>query len=227
MRRIAIGDIHGCNRTFRTLLERLAPARGDEIVLLGDLIDRGPDSKGVVDTVMELRQSGVSVVALLGNHEQAFLASLRDPDVLPRWLHPYGGEATAISFGVGYPWDLDETYLNFFREMPLYYEVDGYLFVHAGLDFGVADPLSARESMTLIRHWEDDVNYDWLGERRILYGHTPRPKHLIEGMHRQFPSRRVLCLDAGCVYGAFEEGLGYLTACDLTADTLYFEFKAD
>ena len=70
LRQIAVGDIHGCVKTFRLLVRdelRLTP--NDHLILLGDVIDRGPDSKGVIDEIIALRDLGIRVQVLQGNHE--------------------------------------------------------------------------------------------------------------------------------------------------------------
>ncbi len=69
MRKLAIGDIHGCNKTFKALLDQINLSKDDELTLLGDYIDRGPDSKGVIDTIINLQSSGYQVRALRGNHD--------------------------------------------------------------------------------------------------------------------------------------------------------------
>ena len=70
MRRFAISDIHGCARTFEALLDRIAFTSQDELYLLGDYIDRGGDSKGVLDLIFRFQKEGYAVQCLLGNHEQ-------------------------------------------------------------------------------------------------------------------------------------------------------------
>jgi len=87
MRKIAISDIHGCNDTFQRLLEKLALVSGDELYLLGDYIDRGADSKGVLDTIFLLQQQGLSVQCLKGNHEQMILDAVDgiDDELMDLW----------------------------------------------------------------------------------------------------------------------------------------------
>ena len=75
MRKSAFSDIHGCNRTFSALLDQVAPDTGDELYFLGDYIDRGPDTKGVIDRIWGLEQEGLTVHCLLGNHEQMLMNS--------------------------------------------------------------------------------------------------------------------------------------------------------
>ena len=92
-RLIAIGDIHGCLAALRTILDAIAPGSDDTIVTLGDYIDRGPDSRGTIDSLIHL-QSSCRLVPLLGNHDVMLIDILNgQPDLLPDWLL-FGGNAT-------------------------------------------------------------------------------------------------------------------------------------
>src|SRR4051794_17347253 len=96
-RTIAIGDIHGCSAALDALLDAIAPGPQDTLVTLGDHIDRGPDSRGVIDRLLALAY-GCRLVPLLGNHEELLLAALRDRVALRRWL-TCGGVETLRSYG--------------------------------------------------------------------------------------------------------------------------------
>ncbi|MCS7036293.1 MAG: metallophosphoesterase family protein [Saprospiraceae bacterium] len=220
-----IGDVHGCNQTLATLLKRLQPKAGDKVVFLGDLIDRGPDSKGVVDTVWQLQASGIEVVCLRGNHEQMLLDALDDPYSKEHWLNLNGGQKTLESFGVSAPADLPEKYLDFFRAMPLWYETEGYLCVHAGLNFHRSDPLTDEISIVWIRRWYDHINYEWLGNRILLHGHTPMPLQTIEHQLQSLTQQQYLNLDNGCVYAPTHsaEGYGHLLAFQADTRQLYIQ----
>ena len=98
MRKIAVSDIHGCLKTFKALVEEqvvLNPQ--DELYLLGDFIDRGPDSKGVLDYVMQLDEAGYQVHCLRGNHEDMMLQAVRDREDIGMWLFN-GGQQALDSF---------------------------------------------------------------------------------------------------------------------------------
>lgn len=97
MRVLAIGDIHGCSRAFDTLISAVAPTKDDRIVALGDFVDWGPDSAGVLDRIIELR-SAVYLVTLRGNHEEMMLRARDDPNERALWLR-LGGQATLDSYG--------------------------------------------------------------------------------------------------------------------------------
>ena len=97
-RKIAISDIHGCCKTFKALLNKIKFNSNDELYLLGDYIDRGPDSKGVIDYIWQLQKEGYQVNCLRGNHEQMMLRAAFVENKLDHWMRN-GGETTLFSFG--------------------------------------------------------------------------------------------------------------------------------
>src|SRR5450631_3630226 len=134
-RTFVIGDIHGCAATLRRLVdETLRPVLNDRIYLLGDLIDRGPDSKGVLDFIFELRERGLPVSSVRGNHEEMCLQACDDPYYLGLWA-ANGGLATLESFQADGPGDIPHPYRAFLGSLPLYILLDDFVIVHAGLNF--------------------------------------------------------------------------------------------
>ena len=206
---LAIGDIHGCAKTFRKLLlDGLKIRKSDTLYCIGDYIDRGPDSKGVIDFILELRSKGFKIRTLRGNHEQLMLDSIKGGDAEEQWLSN-GGEETLESFGITSYRDMGPGYQDFFKKTR-YYLVNGpYIFVHAGLNFGPEDPFEDRDAMLWIRYFPVDKRK--LGNRIIIHGHTPAPLEEIVNPERD----DVYNLDAGCVYRA-RPGHGYLVALNLT-----------
>ncbi len=212
-RRFVVPDIHGCARTFRRLVhEVLRLERRDTLYLLGDLIDRGPDSKGVVDEVLRLRGEGFNVRPLRGNHEEMLLNACFDRAMFRVWMLN-GGNATLTSFGVEDPCELPPSYRAFFALLPTHLVLDDYVLVHAGLNFLADDPFSDHEAMLWSR-W-NEVDPARIGGRRLVCGHTPRP--LVAIRHSLATDR--IRLDNGCVYGP-AGGLGTLTALELDTLTL-------
>jgi serine/threonine protein phosphatase 1 len=136
-RTIAIGDIHGCPKALAALVEAIAPGSQDTLVTLGDYIDRGPDSRGVLDLLIALA-GRCRLVPLLGNHEELLLDALRDISNLRRWLAD-GGVDTLRSYGWtrGGPrravadW-IPAPHRKFLAGCRPYHETDTHLFVHAG-----------------------------------------------------------------------------------------------
>ncbi|MFN7115670.1 MAG: metallophosphoesterase family protein [Saprospiraceae bacterium] len=224
MRKIAISDIHGCNATFQRLLEQLSLSQDDELYFLGDYIDRGPDSKGVIDIILDLQQSGNVVRCLLGNHEQMMKDALADVDEedFKIWLIN-GGDETLRSYMVNGKPRIPDHHYDFFDNLELYCEVDEYIMVHAGLNFEMPLPLTDEFSMLWIRDWYPDLNRHWLGERIIVHGHTPMPKVDIENQFTHLEKFPVLNIDGGCVHKGKRRGVGYLVAFDLTNRELYFQ----
>jgi serine/threonine protein phosphatase 1 len=192
----AIGDIHGCLVKLMAMMERLdVDSEADTLVFIGDYIDRGPDSRGVVDFVLDLRRTLHHVVCLLGNHEQMLLNYyLLGKDRELYFLN--GGHATIRSYGrietpEGMKMDIPDAHLDFFRSLEPYYETDDYIFVHAGLRPGV--PLDAQALDDLL--W---IRYEFIQSRQdfgkiVVFGHTPLPKPLIE--HNK------IGIDTGACYG--------------------------
>lgn len=221
MRRFAISDIHGCSRTFESLLERLSLEKTDQLFLLGDYIDRGPDSRGVIDRILALQEAGQQVHCLRGNHEQMLLNALADKRHLAVFM-TNGGMETLLSFGVERPGFVPEKYLSFIKDLPLYLEIPDYLLVHAGLNFKLQDPLQGENEMIWIRNWYADIQYEWLGPRLIVHGHTPIGKSNITAMAGRLPLLRVLNIDAGCAY-TYHSDMGFLCAFDLDSGKLYFQ----
>jgi serine/threonine protein phosphatase 1 len=226
MSKFAVTDIHGCRRTFLALLDRIAFSKSDELYLLGDYVDRGPDSKGVLDEIFRLQQEGYRLHCLRGNHEEILLRSLYDPVGLDNWLLT-DGKKTMDSFGVDTTVDIPAHYLDFLRDLDYHFEVDGYILVHAGLNFHLFDPLQDRRDLLVIRHWYEAVRYDWLGERIILHGHTPITRQGAEAQFAMLETAQYLDLDTGCVYAGSERsdkaGLGYLCAFDMSNRRLFFQ----
>ena len=112
---IAIGDIHGCINTFQKLvLEAIQIRKSDTIYCIGDYIDRGPDSKGVIDFIMDLRKKGYAIRTLRGNHEQLMMESGEDRQAHMDW-YINGGDATLRSFGVSSYADFKPEYKDFFN----------------------------------------------------------------------------------------------------------------
>jgi serine/threonine protein phosphatase 1 len=128
-RTIAIGDIHGCATALDGLLGAIQPAADDTLVVLGDYIDRGPESRTVVQRLIELT-SGGEVAVLLGNHEEMLLLACEDEMELAGWLG-YGGRETLASYGVEHPSQLPAAHLQFIRGGMDYHETAAHFFVHA------------------------------------------------------------------------------------------------
>jgi len=218
-RQFVIADIHGCCRTFRHLIfNRLKLTREDSLVLLGDYIDRGPDSKGVLDTIIELNKSGYTVIPILGNHEDMLLNAV-DANGMDEWLDN-GGRNTLDSYGVNHPSELPVDHLEFMRNLPEVYVTDFHVFVHAGLNFWLVDPL--KETKRQFKLWSrlgHSVDQDKIGGRKLVVGHTICTLDEI----RKSLKRNRIRLDNGCCLGTQFEGRGNLLALELESGELYIQ----
>lgn len=217
-RSIVVSDIHGCAKTFKRLIvEVVCLKKSDTLYMLGDMIDRGPDSKGVIDTILELQSSGYDVRPIRGNHEQMLLSSINAPlykdQVL--WL-ANGGCATMESYGVTEPEELGEL-IKFLEALPLYLTTDSHVFVHAGLDFRLNDPFSGEVAMLWKR--SGGINEAKLNSKVLVTGHTPLTLSKI----RSSLSTSHIRLDNGCVQGGAVRGVGNLVALELKNSVLHVQ----
>ncbi|SDL16222.1 serine/threonine protein phosphatase 1 [Catalinimonas alkaloidigena] len=228
MRVFAISDIHGCNQTFRALLRQLHLTPQDHLFLLGDYIDRGPDSRGVLDKILQLQDDGLQVHCLSGNHEQMMLDALADPANLRGWFIN-GGFETLQSFGVQQVDAIPERYLQLLSDLAPAAASEDYIFVHAGLNMRLDDPFADEQAMLWIRDWYGDLNREWLDGRIIVHGHTPQPRQRTMAALEHLDTHPVLNIDNGCYFGQANDAQGYgsLCAVDLTHRRLYFEKNRD
>jgi len=184
----AIGDIHGCLEQLKALMAKLSPGAADELLFIGDYIDRGPDSKGVVDYVLELRKRRPGrVTCLMGNHEWMLLNYLDGTDPVS-WLQN-GGEATLTSYGGEDK--IPYTHLEFFHSLSPFHRTDDHLFVHAGIRPGIPMEAQTTEDMLWIRR--EFYLYPGRFKPPIVFGHTP--------LREVLSQEDRIGIDTGCVYG--------------------------
>lgn len=196
-RLLAVGDIHGCLPQLQRLLGQVAPLPRDRLVFLGDYVDRGEDSRGVIEFLLALRRRLPETVFLRGNHEQMLLAAAQGRNTLQFLIN--GGTATLDSYGVREAADLPPEHLAFLNSLPTRYACGNFLFVHAGVRPGI--PLEAQSDEDLLWIRQDFLAADPDWEAVIVFGHTPQQEPLLE------PRR--LGLDTGAVYGR------QLTCCEV------------
>ncbi len=182
----AIGDIHGrldLLGRLHQIIRQDADGRGARdrvIVYLGDYVDRGPDSAGVIDLLIEPPLPGFRRIALRGNHEAFLLRFLEDPSVGADWLF-YGGIETVASYGVEFSADLASlrqhllralpaTHRRFLEGLALMHEEGDYAFVHAGVRPGIPLAWQSDEDLVWIR--SDFLNSPCIHEKIIVHGHS-------------------------------------------------------
>lgn len=128
-RTIAIGDIHGCLGPLVQLLDALQLAPSDTLIILGDVIDRGPHSRGVIERLMTLRDQ-CQLCCIMGNHEEMLLAVVDGVIPLQEWL-PHGGAETLDSYGLGsVPANLPPEHIDFLRTWADYYDTPSHFYAH-------------------------------------------------------------------------------------------------
>jgi serine/threonine protein phosphatase 1 len=219
----AVGDIHGEARKLDALLASLPLVPGDRFVFLGDYVDRGPDSKGVVDRLLRLEER-YPCVFLMGNHESMLL------DFLGYEGRPYfGGDAFLLNGGdrtlwsydyfgperAEKPFQLPPEHDDFYRRLVLHHMEGDYLFVHAGLQQDLLCESdvrwvlgSSRPEELLWNRTAGDLPHA-LGVT-LVYGHTPAPD-----LQVRWNLPFSVGIDTGAVYG------GSLTAIRLPDEAIF------
>ena len=209
-RMLAIGDIHGCHRSLLELLDRLrADPLADTLIFLGDYLDRGPDSRGVIETLLILRKTYRNLICLRGNHEAMFLdfyGAGKNEELFfnnggAKTLSSYGLSVADARAGVGFPAE----HLDFLIGLTSSHETPAYFFVHAGLRPGIAIADQSPEDLFWIRH--EFIASDWNFGKTIVFGHTPLREPLLE--------TNKIGIDTGAVYG------GLLTCVELPSRRIF------
>jgi serine/threonine protein phosphatase 1 len=215
-RLLAVGDIHGCVEELERLLEAVAPQPADQLVFLGDYIDRGPASSAVVDLLVRERARLPRTVFLRGNHEDMLLGFLSLDGGHGDAFLWNGGDKTIASYGVemtpgGVPPEtvaaaLPAAHVSFLCDTRLSFVAGRYTFVHAGIRPGIPLERQDREDLLWIR--EEFLRQDHGLPTTVVFGHTPRREVTLD-----LPCK--IGLDTGAVYG------GKLSCLDLSDFVLY------
>lgn len=216
MRTFVVGDVHGYASKLRKLLPQLKEraATGDSLVFVGDYIDRGPDSRGVLDLVLEQLDGGWDgpVVALKGNHEEMMLDHMsRRPRYDPEVWMQNGGYETIASYtgqGVTRKWaeSVPAAHLEFLKSLPSLHQDENGIYVHAGLTPGRAPETGDDDIYLWIREPFIESDYQW--EKVVVFGHTPQyepPKGLVMDRSqlawRPLDRPEKIGIDTGAAYG--------------------------
>ena len=211
----AIGDIHGSLESLERLLDQINPdLTRDGLVFVGDYIDRGPRSKGVVDYIIRLKEQAPpgQIICLKGNHEAMFLDFLAGG---PGKMFLFNGGLATLEDYWGDDWVAQEReslalppdHARFFQDLELYYEIPDYIFVHGGLKPGVPLDEQVEDDLLWIRGEFITSEADF--GRRVIFGHTPFKQPLL------MPNK--IGIDTGAVYGNF------LTAVKLPGEEFFFD----
>ncbi len=210
-RTIFIGDIHGCIDEFNELLRKLQyDPKMDRLILLGDLVDRGPDSQAVLQRAINL-----NLECVMGNHEHKFV----------KWFRSQGSRVDVYD-RKDYYTKLTDQQINYIINMPTYIELDDVIAVHAGLKPGVLLSEQRKDDLMYLRYTDDSRKFIslktinkigkeaagakywtefWYGPKSVVYGHNVNDyqEPLIE---EKIPGVTCYGIDTGCCFG------GHLTA---------------
>jgi serine/threonine protein phosphatase 1 len=205
-RTIAIGDIHGCDRALEAVLAAIAPTAEDTLITLGDVVDRGPGSKRVVELLLEL-STRCQFLGIMGNHEEMMLKVVADRQPPQYWLQ-FGGVATLDSYGFcGNLNVIPETHVKLLQGFRPFHEIDTHFFVHANYD--PRKPLD-QQSVSMLR-WkrlDEHLPSPHLSGKKAVLGHTADQSGEI------FNLKHLVCIDTYCHGGqwltALEVGSGQI-----------------
>jgi serine/threonine protein phosphatase 1 len=218
MKCYVVGDIHGCLDELSRLLEELPLEDSDRLVFLGDYVDRGPDSKGVISYLTEWRhRRPQEMIFLKGNHEDMFLSYLGLPGKYGNMFLINGGRATLASYGISPKNKTPEEVLSllpgdhieFLKSLKTWYLMDPFLCVHAGVQ-----PLKSLSEQTETEIlWIRD---EFIFNRHVLpytviFGHTPRREVFFHLPYK-------IGLDTGLVFG-------YELSCLEVTEKALFQIK--
>ena len=198
-RTIAIGDIHGCAVALSRLLEEIAPEKSDTIVGIGDYVDRGLDSNGVIEMLIGL-VSECQLVPLIGNHELMMFTGMRNKQDFEFWVN-HGGSQTLASYG-GKAENIPQHHMTFLSHCRKFYETDSHLFLHA--NYVPEIPLSQQPDQVIFwEHITDHIPQPHRSGKTAVVGHTPQ----MDGDVRNFGYLQII--DTFCY------GDGWLSALDV------------
>ncbi|WPD23690.1 MAG: metallophosphoesterase family protein [Candidatus Electrothrix scaldis] len=190
-----IGDIHGCLNSLHNLLNMIEN-EADTFVFLGDYIDRGSESKEVVETILEFKKKHRNVITLLGNHEIMLINYLRGYD--DGTFLRAGGKETLLSYGIKPKIKPDkaaklfpEEHMNFFKELPLLWENEHAIYAHAGIEPGVH--LSRQVSSYCLWARDEFIRTPYKFTKPVVFGHTVFREPLVQ--------ENKIGIDTGAVYG--------------------------
>lgn len=208
-RLVAVGDIHGNLEKLVRLLERISPTCSDRLVFLGDYIDRGEDSYGVVERLLQLKREFPETIILSGNHEDyiksRFLGNINAKEA-QLWKTQNGGLATLRSYEEA--GEYLAVHQEFYLGLPYCFQTEEYFFCHAGIRPGI--PLALQKDVDLVSIREPFLSCEMQYEKVIVHGHSFGREAVL------LPNR--ICVDTGA------SGGGPLTAVELPSRRLYQVF---
>src|SRR5262245_40380266 len=205
---IAIGDIHGCAAALPKLIELIAPRPDDTLVVLGDCVDRGPDSRNVIEILLSLREN-CRLVPILGNHEEMMLNFIDGRPQPDDWL-ACGGAAPIDEYRgpTGKLVPIPSGHVDFIRTWADCFQTDTHFYVHASYE--PERPLAEQHWQTM--RWQslrDDVPEPHESGKIAIVGHTSQKNGEILDLGH------IVCIDTYCW------GSGWLTALEPTTGQVW------
>ncbi|MGJ8658039.1 MAG: metallophosphoesterase family protein [Akkermansiaceae bacterium] len=201
-RTLAIGDIHGCLAPLKLLWETIQPQPNDHIIFLGDYVDRGPDTKGVIDFLISLKPQ-FNITFLSGNHEEKFWLATHGSTELDAWLAYWGGKETLESYGPNGIQDVPQSHWEFLRTCQSIAETENHIFVHANLEHDI--PVEHQLPFTTI-HKKFGTPLPHQSGKTMICGHTAQKSFLPLNLGH------AVCIDTDPGRG------GWLTCLDVNTD---------
>ena len=204
----AVGDIHGCYEKLRKLMDKLPiDMQRDQLLFIGDYVDRGPSSINVLDYLIDLKKRSPGIIFLKGNHEDMLQKYLDGSDRFTYLLN--SGQQTLDAYlnnrkaSEDYP--VPAEHLEFLKALRLYHQTEEYIFVHAGLRDGI--PLESQKEADMLWIRDEFIYSDYDFGKRVIFGHTPFKEPLVQV--------NKIGIDTGAVYG------NQLTCLQLPQMTFY------
>lgn len=197
MRTIVISDIHGCYNELKELMITLEVngeynKNTDKLIFLGDYIDRGENSRLVIEFIRNLQKDNDNVIALMGNHEDMLINYLDGVD--ESWV--WNGHLATLDSYEGFTKEFYSD-INWIRELPLYHEDEHFIYVHAGVD--VNKNMEEQDRYTLLWTREKFINAPKEYYKQVIFGHTPTINF---GEYvPMYTATNNIAIDTGCVFG--------------------------
>lgn len=213
---LIISDVHGCSATLKHLLKQVKPNEDDHVIFLGDLVNKGPDSIGVLKQVRDLKKK-VPVTILRGNHEQVLLENNRKKQNQLITSCSFYASLDLLDRNL----KLQDWIKELFEDSVYYVKIPGAWVSHAGFDFSKEKPLDASEAMMYIRDFQ---TFGKKKKKKIIHGHNPKQMDYIQKCLDG--GCQIIPLDNGCVYPNRKD-MGNLLALDYTNWKLYKQLNAE
>ena len=210
-RQLVIGDVHGCSLTLKALLEEINLQADDQLIFVGDYINKGPDSKGVLDLLISLKKNNKNVFFIKGNNESYFYKTLKKSDERVLKLARRYQVEDLFKYE-GSKFSLRKRYRKFLKSTFNYIESDAFFVVHAGFDFKSEIPYYDTYSMLWIRNFKANKKRQFF--KPVIHGHKITP---IKQIRKAIKNQKYdLPIDNGCVLGNKNRNYGRLICLDFT-----------